>query len=93
MILFSSKNKVEGLKIPTIKGIPIILVEFVKYLGIILDCKLNWIANIDYRLDKALIALWQCRKAYCDKWGLSPRVMFWIYKTIIRPIISYASFL
>lgn len=93
MIIFHRKRKIEGVKIPRIKGIEIRLVEVVKYLGIILDYRLYWIANLDARLQKATIALWQCRKAYSKSWGLSPKVMLWIYTTIIRPMLMYGSFL
>lgn len=80
MILFrKNKKKVEGIRIPTINSIPILLVNEVKYLGIILDYLLSWIPNIDNRIHKASIALWQCRKAYSNSWGLSPKVLYWIY--------------
>ena len=62
MIIFTRKRKIVGLKIPLINGTPIVLVNEVKYLGIILDSGMYWIANLDSRLQKALIALWQCRK-------------------------------
>ena len=93
MILCTRKRKITGLYIPLIKGIPIKLVDLVKYLGITLDCRLKWQANLDSRITTATIALWQCRKAYSSKWGLSPKVMFWIYTTVIRPILTYGCFL
>jgi hypothetical protein len=34
----------------------------VKYLRVILDEKLNWNSHIDYRMQKATIAFWQCRE-------------------------------
>lgn len=79
MILFIRKRKIEGLKIPIIKGIPITLVDIIKYLGIILDSKMLWIANIDLRIEKSTIALWQCSKAYSSSWALSPKVILDIY--------------
>ncbi len=94
MILFRKNRKsVEGLYIPKIKGKTILLVNEVKYLGIILDYLLSWIPNIDNRIQRATIALWQCRKAYGKSWGLSPKVLHWIYTSIIRPIILYGAFL
>lgn len=94
MILFrKNRKKLEGIRIPTINGIPILLVDEVKYLGIILDYSLSWIPNIDNRIHKATIALWQCRKAYGKSWGLSPKVLYWIYTSVVRPILLYGSFL
>src|SRR6201996_7291449 len=37
MIIFTRKRKIDGIRIPKIKGIPIKLVYQLKYLGIILD--------------------------------------------------------
>lgn len=93
MVLFTRRNKIEGLTVPKIKGSSIAISDRVKYLGIILDSKLNWQANGDYRVGKATIALWQCRRAYGTSWGLSPKVLHWIYTTVVRPIVLYGSFL
>lgn len=93
MVLFTRKRKITGLFIPKIKGISIICADFVKYLGVILDSKLLWILNLDYRIERATMALWQCRKAYGTSWGLSPKVLYWIYTTVIKPILLYGSFL
>ena len=93
MIIFTRKRKIDGIRIPKIKGIPIKLVYQLKYLGIILDHRLNWEANLDSRITIATISLWQCRKAYGSRWGLLPKVMFWIYTTVIRPVLTYGCFL
>src|SRR6202012_2092693 len=93
MIIFTRKRKIDGIRIPKIKGIPIKLVYQLKYLGIILDHRLNWEANLDLRITIAIISLWKCRKAYGSRWGLSPKVMFWIYTTVIRPVLTYGCFL
>lgn len=56
MILFTRNRKIEGIRIPFIKEIPIKLANLVKYLGIIFDSKLLWIANLDSRIEKAIIS-------------------------------------
>lgn len=76
MILFTRKRNVAGSTIPKIKGVPIILADFVKYLGVILDSGLYWILNLDYRIEKATIALWRCRKAYSNSYGLISKSTF-----------------
>jgi hypothetical protein len=40
---------------------------------------------------KACIAYWQCRRAVGKTWRLSPKVVAWLYTSVVRPILSYAS--
>jgi hypothetical protein len=40
---------------------------------------------------KACIAYWQFRRAVRNIWGLSPTVVAWLYTSVVRPILSYAS--
>jgi hypothetical protein len=63
----------------------------VKYLGVILDYKLNWNAHVDYRLAKALRILFLCRRLISVNFGLKPKYVFWIYKSIVIPTLDYAS--
>lgn len=61
MIQLTWRNRVEGIKLPTIKGISKSLVDLVKYLGIILDCKLNCQQQISKHLhlnSKYNVQLW-----------------------------------
>lgn len=93
MVVFSRKRYSTVINIPKLNGVPIILAELVKYLGVILDWRLSWIPNLDNRIQRATMALWQCRKAYGKSWGLSPKVLLWIYTSVVRPILLYSSFL
>ena len=71
-------------------GKEIRLVDRVSYLGVTLDSKLSWIPHISEKSTKANRCLLLCRRAVGQTWGLSPKVMMWIFKTMIRPIMSYA---
>lgn len=62
-----------------------------KYLGVILDSKLNWHSHLQTVVQKGLNSLWVCSRALGKKWGLKPSMIMWIYKTIVRPRITYAS--
>jgi hypothetical protein len=63
----------------------------VKYLGVILDKKLDWKAHLENRMRKACIAYWQCRRAVGKTKGISPKVVAWLYTSVVRHILSYAS--
>jgi len=72
-------------------GQEIQLVDRVTYLGVTLDSRLSWTPHIVDKSAKANRCLLLCRRAVGKTWGLSPKVMMWVYTTMIRPIISYAA--
>ena len=63
----------------------------VKYLGLIIDHKLNWGAHIRDKCLKAKRLLNMAKQAVGREWGLSPDKLMWILKAVIRPQISYGS--
>ena len=65
--------------------------EQVKYLGILLDKHLSFNSHIAAITDKATKAFWACRSMYGKTWGLNPLMIFWIYSSLIRPIVLYGA--
>ena len=61
------------------------------YLGVILDQKLNWCLHINTKVAKAIKWLAVLRPAIDSIYGLSPARMFWIYKQILLPRITYGA--
>ena len=61
------------------------------YLGIILDQKLNWSLHIKTKVSKAIKFLAMIKPAINYIYGLSPARMFWIYKQVLIPRITYGS--
>ena len=91
LILFTRNRTFQGFRAPILFGKEVNLSNSTKVLGVILDAKLNFREHINNRLQKATATLWQCRKVYGKNWGLKPKILLWIYKAIIRPILAYAS--
>ena len=91
IVLFTRKRKLDGLSLPTLKGVTLGLSNEVKYLGVILDKKLTWETHVSLKVNRALKIFQQCRRAFGKTWGLKPAVVLWIYTALIRPIITYAS--
>jgi hypothetical protein len=58
-----------------------------------LDTKLNLNSHIDHRMQKAIIAFWQCWRATGRTWGLKLKVVYWIHTSVVRPILNYAALL
>ncbi|XP_062710910.1 uncharacterized protein LOC134288974 [Aedes albopictus] len=91
IVPFTRRRKI-NLKAFRLGGIQIHPSDRVKYLGLILDAKLNWNAQIESVIGKATSAFWLCSKTFGRKWGLKPKMIMWIYTAIIRPKVTYASF-
>ena len=63
-----------------------------KYLGVTLDNKLNWATHINNKITQAKRLLFKLRGTIGKLWGPCPSMMIWAYKTMVRPIITYCSF-
>ena len=91
LVVFSNKKKRNGYKDPILFGKQIKPSNEVKYLGVYLDQKLNWEKYLDNITSKAIGALFACRRMVGSKWGIKPKMMRWIYISVIRPAMAYAA--
>jgi hypothetical protein len=46
---------------------------------------------VDVKVRKAHNLLWACRRACGEMWGLRPKVVHWLYVSIIQPSITFTS--
>jgi hypothetical protein len=90
-IAFTRKRKRLGLFEPQFFEAKLILLGSVKYLRVILDSRLTWREHVDVKTRKAHNLLWACRRVCGARWGLKPKVVHWLYITIVRSSISFAS--
>ena len=91
IIYWSKSNPKEHPTSITVDGNEFKLSKSVKYLGVIIDDKLNWNEHINEAVLKCKKTFFAVKRAIGKKWGLTPRQMMWIYKTIIIPKITYCS--
>jgi hypothetical protein len=91
MVLFTNKKTNQGWNPPKIGNTPIPLQQSFKYLGIILDSKLTFKEHIRQKCDSTMRTFFQVKQAISSKWGLSPKIVKWIYTTVIRPRMTYAA--
>ena len=91
MVLFTRKRKLNGLKPIRAFGEELERSNQVKYLGVILDSKLNWRAHLESKCSKAVATFCQCRRIVGKTWGITPKIAHWIYIAVIRPMLTYAA--
>jgi hypothetical protein len=89
VLLFSKKRNVPKLLKYNGKGIP--YSKCTKYLGVTIDNKLTWNAHCKERASRGITSLAICKRAIGTTWGLRPRVVMWIYKAIVLPIMTYGA--
>jgi hypothetical protein len=63
MVLFTNNRKIGGFYNPRLFGTELRMTDQVKYLGVLLDKKLDWKAHLENRMRKAWIGYWLCRSA------------------------------
>jgi hypothetical protein len=91
IVPFTRKRDLRGLKESTLSGHTLQLTTVVKYLGLILDKGLIWKEQLKNVMKKAYRAFWTCTGTFGKTWGLKPRVVFWIYTMVIRPVLTCGS--
>jgi hypothetical protein len=87
LVAFTRKRKLSGFFQPRLFRKALQHSTSVRYLGVILDSWLTWREHVDVRVRKAQNSLWACGGA----WGLGPRVVHWLYVSVIRPSVTFAS--
>jgi hypothetical protein len=91
LVAFTRRRKLPGFSEPRLFGMTLHRSMSVIYLGVVLDSQLTWREHMDVKVRKAHNLLWTCRRAYGVTWSLRPRVALWLYVSIIRPTITFAS--
>ena len=89
LVLFTRRRSIPQFKLPAIDGTFLKLSDKAKYLGIVLDRRLNWKANVCERVKKATCAMYTCNKIIGKKWGPNPKTILWLYTAVVRPILTY----
>lgn len=91
VIPFTKRRKLDKLRQPIMYGETIPFAEEVKYLGVILDRKLTWNSHLKKTIDKARLSLWNLRRICGRSWGMAPKQIYWIYETVIKPMVKYGA--
>ncbi len=91
LVLFTNRRSLDDYRLPTLFGTELKLSNETKYLGVLLDSKLNWNRHLEQKLSKASITFWQCKAMIGKKWGLTPKTILWLYTSVVRPMVTYGA--
>jgi ribonuclease HI len=90
IIPFTKKLNLGDLRTPTMNSEVIEFKTETKYLEVILDKPLTWNAHLKRMSEKANLSWWQCSKLCGKNWGLRPKMLHYLYTTVVRPASAYA---
>jgi hypothetical protein len=91
IVPFTNRRKIEDLELLTLHGKGLKVLGEVKYLGVILDSKLNWNQHLQKIIRKVHTTFAMVRCMYGKKWGLRPNTVHWLYTRVVRPSILHAA--
>jgi hypothetical protein len=65
------------------------VVDTFKYLGILLDSRLDWNPRIDLRIKRAKKYLMMLHQGIGASWGPTPSITLWLWTGIVRPFLTW----
>ena len=90
VMIFTRKYKPAPIKPLRLKGEEITFTNTVKYLGVLLDPKLNWKQHLIDKRKKFYSLIWACRRAVGKTWRINSNLALWMNKAILLPKLPYA---
>ena len=92
VVIFTRRNgPYQGLFPPLTFGLPLMYSTQVKYLGILLDRRLNYRAHIRAQCKKGTRLLKAVQSAIGKLWGPSPLALKWAYEMMVKPMLLYGA--
>jgi len=91
IVPFTNRRKTEGLGPLILHGKELEMLGEVKYLGVILDSKLNWNRHLQKIISKAQTTFALVRRICRKKWGLRPSMAYWLYTRVVRLSIFHGA--
>lgn len=91
VMIVTKRNKIGNFPEVTIQGRKLQIKESVKYLGVIIDKRLSWNLHIEKVINKARAVFYTIRRMFQTTWGLSTKMVRWLYTAMVRPIITYGA--
>jgi hypothetical protein len=91
LVVFTKKRKPDSFFEPLLFGVTLHRSESVRYVGVTLDSRLTWWEHVNNKVVKAQNSVGDGRRSSGTVWGLRRRVVYWLYTSIIKPSITFAS--
>ena len=84
LVNFTNRYKTKSIAV-TLFGETLKVAREVKYLGVVMDSRLLWHRHLELKRKKLTIGFWAARRAFGVRWGLKPRMVMWLYTSVLRP--------
>ena len=91
VILYTNKRKYDMPAPLTLNGEELKYKDRVKHLGLNLTSNLNWSHHLGEKIKEAKGIICRLKGSMGKLWGLKPKMAMWVYRMVVRPILSYAS--
>ena len=90
VVMFSRKKWTTKARIK-INGQELPFQDSTRYLGVLVDSKLNWKEHISNKIKKSKQKLMHLRNALGVLWGPKPHLFLWVYKCVVIPSLVYGA--
>ena len=91
IVPFTNRSRIKGSGPLILHGKELKMLDEVKYLGVILDSKLNWNQHLQKIIRKVQTTFVVVRCICGKKWGLRPNMVHWFYTRVIRPSVFHGA--
>ncbi|XP_033218179.1 uncharacterized protein LOC117173647 [Belonocnema kinseyi] len=78
MVIFTKNYELPKVDAPVFCSGMLTLSDSVKYLGVILDSKLNWAKHLETQCRKFVMTFWMCGRAFGLTWRIGPIILAWL---------------
>lgn len=91
VVVFTRRTKLPGMKPILLNGVEVASQKQFKYLGVTLDSTLIWDQHVNNVCEKATTAMMICRRLAGKSWGCNPKILHWMFNSIVKPRITYGA--
>ena len=91
VMLYTNRRKFEMPEKLILLGETLEYKNQVKHLGLHITNKLNWLPHLKEKIKEGKGIIVRLKSSMGKLWGLKPKMAMWVYRMVVRPVVTYAS--